>query len=167
MEETPGLWRLSDAQADGCACVVCGVDFLRVEILHKEVGVTERGPVYACRGTCKDYVDEALKQLAEGGTTPAPDGQREDGDDGDAIGARAVILGGDNEFWKLLRDLRAMAGTEALLTVTEDVPTIKYLLRLTARHASDAADRARQVLAVTGDADGEGGEDRDVGGGEE
>ncbi|GAA2085091.1 hypothetical protein GCM10009801_46620 [Streptomyces albiaxialis] len=163
MEETPGLWRLSDAQADGCACVVCGVDFLRVEILHKEVGVTERGPVYACRGACKDYVDEALKQLQEGGTTPAPDSEQ-DGDGGDAIGARAVVLGGDNEFWRLLRDLRAMAGTEALLTVTDDVPTIKYLLKLTARHASDAADRARRVLAVTGETDAEG---RDAGEGEQ
>lgn len=55
-------------------------------------------------------------------------------------------LGNDNEFGLLLRDLRALVGTEALLAVAQDLATIRFLLALAAHHADAAATRARWVL---------------------
>ncbi|NEA77217.1 hypothetical protein [Streptomyces sp. SID13588] len=45
-----------------------------------------------------------------------------------------------------MRDLQVLAGTQRLLAVLEDVPTLRYLLSLTAIHAESAAHGARLVL---------------------
>lgn len=59
------------------------------------------------------------------------------------------------EFAVLLRDLRALVGCEALLVVTHDLPTLAYLLTLTAQKAASAADAARRALERVESLDGE------------
>ncbi|KPM51322.1 hypothetical protein ACG83_34865 [Frankia sp. R43] len=48
-----GLWRpwegLTDRQADGMACVVCGVDYMAVTVPSVPVGTGPGGQVFACR----------------------------------------------------------------------------------------------------------------------
>jgi excisionase family DNA binding protein len=45
----PVLDGLSDAQADGMACVVCGADYLTVKVAHGPVGRSRTGSqVFAC-----------------------------------------------------------------------------------------------------------------------
>ncbi|WP_405686418.1 hypothetical protein OG204_20880 [Streptomyces sp. NBC_01387] len=55
----------------------------------------------------------------------------------------------DGHFGYLLRDLRTLTGVEALLETSDDIPTIRFLLGLTARHAETAMMRARLALAQT------------------
>jgi hypothetical protein len=45
---------LTDPQADGLACVVCGADYLRVRVADVPVGrsVTTGSQVFACVGGC-------------------------------------------------------------------------------------------------------------------
>jgi len=45
--------RLTPAQADGLACVRCGVDYLTVAVPHRPVGRSATGSqVFACSWTC-------------------------------------------------------------------------------------------------------------------
>jgi hypothetical protein len=51
---------LTAPQADGLACVVCGVDYLRVRVPHVPVGRSVTGSqVFACVGCCPDDVRRA------------------------------------------------------------------------------------------------------------
>ncbi|MCQ4082240.1 hypothetical protein NGB36_16905 [Streptomyces sp. RB6PN25] len=56
-------------------------------------------------------------------------------------------LGSDDDFALMMRDLRALAGAEALLMTTQDRALIKFLLSLVSQHAEAATLRARSVLA--------------------
>jgi hypothetical protein len=47
---------LTDAQAAGYACVVCGTDFMTVAVPSRPVGHSDRGQVFACTGECADSV---------------------------------------------------------------------------------------------------------------
>jgi hypothetical protein len=48
---------LTDAQADGLACVVCGTDYLHVYVAHVPVGRSTTGSqVFACAGRCSALV---------------------------------------------------------------------------------------------------------------
>lgn len=49
----PVIGVLTDAQADGLACVICGTDYLRVRLAHVPVGRSATGSqVFACVGRC-------------------------------------------------------------------------------------------------------------------
>ncbi len=49
--------RLTPAQADGLACVVCSADYLTVRVPHRPVGRSRTGSqVFACSATCADGV---------------------------------------------------------------------------------------------------------------
>jgi hypothetical protein len=43
---------LTEAQADGLACVVCGEDFMASPIAHVPVDVYAGGQLFACEGRC-------------------------------------------------------------------------------------------------------------------
>lgn len=48
---------LTEAQADGLACVICGADYLRVRLAHVPVGRSSTGSqVFACAGRCSAFV---------------------------------------------------------------------------------------------------------------
>lgn len=52
---------LTPSQADGLACVVCGVDYLRVHVPHVPVGRSVTGSqVFACVGCRPDDQHRAL-----------------------------------------------------------------------------------------------------------
>ncbi|WP_245848698.1 hypothetical protein [Lentzea kentuckyensis] len=54
---------LTDLQADGLACVICGADYLTLRTPHVPVGRSVTGSqVFACVGCCPDGA-----QLAAGG----------------------------------------------------------------------------------------------------
>ena len=54
---------LTPAQADGLACVVCGVDFLTATVAHRPVGRSETGSqVFAC---CSHDEQAATGELGE------------------------------------------------------------------------------------------------------
>jgi hypothetical protein len=56
---------LTEAQADGLACVICGADYLRVRLAHVPVGRSESGSqVFACVGRCSA---RARRESAPGG----------------------------------------------------------------------------------------------------
>ncbi|WP_301124785.1 hypothetical protein [Streptomyces cacaoi] len=129
------MWPLTPVQADGLACVVCGEEFLTSRSQHVPVGRSETGSqVFACQEHCYATVQDA-RAFAQ--ATRSASG---------AASSREAVAGGDSQFWRLLRDLRALGGTEALLTVADDLGSIRDLLKLTIRHASTAADRARWIL---------------------
>lgn len=47
---------LTEAQADGLACVICGADYLRVRLAHVPVGRSATGSqVFACVGRCTAF----------------------------------------------------------------------------------------------------------------
>jgi hypothetical protein len=53
---------LSALQADGLACVACGVDYFRVHVPHVPVGRSVTGSqVFACVGCCPDEVQRAVE----------------------------------------------------------------------------------------------------------
>lgn len=140
------FWHLSGRQADGMACVLCGANYLKMRIPSVEVGKVPEtdGPVYACADPCAGRIaDDADRMAREMREAAAEVGAGYD-DDGDHVG-------GDGHFGSLLRDLRTLVGAEALLTVSDDLPTIRFLLGLTARHSEAAMIRARLVLERTRD----------------
>lgn len=48
---------LTPVQADGLACVECGVEYLHARVPHVPVGRSETGSqVFACAGCCPDDV---------------------------------------------------------------------------------------------------------------
>ncbi|MFK4068096.1 hypothetical protein [Streptomyces sp. NPDC029674] len=129
-------WNLSLAQAQGDACVMCGSEYRDSAIKRIPVGrdpATE-AEVYACVTPCAAEIvaetDRMARELREAA------GLDDDTD-----------LGRDGEFGHLLRDLRVLVGTEALLAVTQDVPTLQFVLQMTAVHAETAMIRSRKLLA--------------------
>ncbi|MFJ3757121.1 hypothetical protein [Streptomyces sp. NPDC090080] len=150
------FWHLSGPQADGLACVLCGADYLKARIPSVEVGKVPdtEAPVFACADPCAEKIAAAADAMArEMRDAAAEVGAAWDAETEDHDGS----LGGDGHFGHLLRDLRALTGAEALLAVTDDMPSVRYLLRLTARHAEAAVIRAKALLERTADtADGEG-----------
>lgn len=147
------FWHLSAEQADGMACVVCGSSFLAVKVTAVPVGRSpkDESQVFACKEPCAGHIaDEAERMAREmraiaNGEIPDP---------ADAADSDDSAFGVDGHFGSLLRDLRALAGAEALLTTEDEIKTIRFLLALTARHAETAMMRARLVLARTNE-DGE------------
>lgn len=147
------FWHLSGPQADGLACVLCGADYLKMRIPSVEVGKVPdtEAPVYACADPCAGKIAAAADQMAREMREAAAEvgtGWDADSDDDDGH------LGADGHFGHLLRDLRALSGAEALLAVTDDMPSIRYLLGLTYRHAEAAMTRAKSLLERTADGDG-------------
>ncbi len=139
------FWHLSGPQADGLACVVCGANFLLRKIMSVPVGRSpaDESQVFACKEPCAGRIAEEADRMAREMRTAA-------GMDGvDVPDCDDSPFSVDGHFGSLLRDLRALAGTEALLTVSDDIPAIRFLLSLTARHAEAAMMRARLVLAQT------------------
>ncbi|MEU2608629.1 hypothetical protein [Streptomyces albus] len=147
MSDVP-MWPLTPVQADGMACVVCATEFVNTDVASVPVGYSETGSqVFACKGPCEQAVNDATALNQTASPTAPDEGQSS---------REVIMVGGDSEFWRLLRDLRALGGAEALLTVTDDVASIRDLLHLTVRHASAAADRARWVLRNTTPRGGDG-----------
>jgi hypothetical protein len=141
------FWHLSGVQADGMACVLCGANYVKMRIPSVEVGKVPDtdGPVYACADPCAERIaDEADRMARE---------MREAAAEVGGSGDEPEYLGGDGHFGSLLRDLRALVGTEALLAVSDDLPTIRFLLGLTASHAESVMTRSRIVLKQTRDGD--------------
>ncbi|WP_055567203.1 hypothetical protein [Streptomyces atriruber] len=132
-------WNLSSAQARGDACVMCGCAYRGNETKRTPVGrdpATE-AEVYACASPCVAKIvaetDRMIQEMREAA------GLDEDGADGE--------LGRDGEFGRLLRDLRILVGSEALLAVIQDLPTLRFVLQMTAVHAETAMIRSRKLLA--------------------
>ncbi|MEU8972621.1 hypothetical protein AB0D11_25675 [Streptomyces monashensis] len=142
------FWHLNPQQADGVACVVCGADFLKSKITSVPIGrnPSDESQVFACKEPCAGRIAEDAEQMARQMRAAA-------GTDGipheDAAECANGVFCVDGHFGSLLRDLRTLAGTEALLATAEDIPTIRFLLALAARHAEAAMMRARLVLART------------------
>ncbi|MFG2927977.1 hypothetical protein [Streptomyces achromogenes] len=139
------FWHLNTRQADGMACVVCNADFLNTKITSVPVGRSpaDESQVFACKDPCAaviaDEADRMAREMrAAAGTDDEGGADRDD-----------PVFSVDGHFGSLLRDLRTLAGTEALLATSDDIPTIRFLLGLTARHAETAMMRARLVLART------------------
>ncbi|MER7928468.1 hypothetical protein ABTY96_35875 [Streptomyces sp. NPDC096057] len=139
------FWHLSGPQADGLACVVCSANFLLKRITSVAVGRSpaDESQVFACKEPCAERIAEDAERMAREMRTATGTGAVDvpQGDDSP--------FGVDGPFGSLLRDLRTLAGTEALLTTSDDIPTIRFLLSLTARHAEAAMMLARVVLAQT------------------
>ncbi|MEU1630789.1 hypothetical protein ABZ746_37170 [Streptomyces sp. NPDC020096] len=57
------------------------------------------------------------------------------------------LINDDGQFGRLMRDLRSLAGAEALLMTEDDAPTLEYALALVGRRGEDASARARLLLA--------------------
>jgi hypothetical protein len=57
-----------------------------------------------------------------------------------------ALAGESGEFAILMQDLRRLAGCEALLAVTSDLPTLAFLLRLSEQSAMSVAASSRRVL---------------------
>lgn len=56
---------LTEAQADGRACVVCGTDFITTSVVHYPVGVSSTGSqVFACRTHPAGQIRSDLTQHA-------------------------------------------------------------------------------------------------------
>ncbi|MFJ9818795.1 hypothetical protein ACIRU3_26790 [Streptomyces sp. NPDC101151] len=151
------FWHLSAAQKDGMACLVCGADFLKERITSVPVGRSpdDESQVFACSEPCARRIADEAEQMAHELRTVA--GAPESGDGVDGAGRDDPVFCVDGHFGSLLRDLRTLAGTEALLTTSDDLATIRFLLAMTARHAEAAMMRARLVLART-EQTGDGGE---------
>lgn len=138
------FWHLSAAQSDGAACVVCGADFLRARVDHVAVGRApdaDEAHVFACTRPCAGVIAEEAERMAREMRElagPCGDGESSDppGPDSDQ-----VVLG------YLLRDLKALAGAESLLSVAGDTRVIKYLLGMAAVHSETAMIRSRWLLA--------------------
>ncbi|MFE6165064.1 hypothetical protein ACFQ7F_39835 [Streptomyces sp. NPDC056486] len=138
------FWRLSAAQADGAACVVCGADFLRSPVDHVAVGRApdaEEAKVFACKRPCAGVIAEEAERMAREMRELA--GPCDDGEASDHTGPESdqTVLG------YLMRDLKVLAGAETLLGVADDTAVSKYLLGMAAVHAEAAMMRARWLLA--------------------
>ncbi|KUL34774.1 hypothetical protein ADL12_20630 [Streptomyces regalis] len=140
------FWNISGPKGDGMACVVCGANFLDARITSVSVGLNpaDESQVFACKEPCALALAEDAERMAQ--EMRAAAGL----DDADVPGTDDdPVFCVDGHFGSLLRDLRTLAGTEALLTTSDDITTIRFLLSLTARHAETAMMRARLVLART------------------
>ncbi|MFF8728903.1 hypothetical protein ACF073_20735 [Streptomyces sp. NPDC015171] len=147
------FWHLNARQADGMACVVCNADFLNAKITSVPVGRSpaDESQVFACKDPCAAVIaDEAARMAKEMRAAVGAEGT----DGGDLVDSDDPVFCVDGHFGSLLRDLRTLAGAEALLATSDDIPTLRFLLGLTARHAETAMMRARLVLARTKDGDG-------------
>ncbi|KUN00591.1 hypothetical protein AQI95_34360 [Streptomyces yokosukanensis] len=147
------FWHLNAQQADGMACVVCNADFLNNKIASVPVGRSpaDESQVFACKDPCAAVIaDEAARMAKEMRAAVGA----EDADGGDVADCENGVFCVDGHFGSLLRDLRALAGAEALLATSDDISTLRFLLGLTARHAETAMMRARLVLARTKEGDG-------------
>ncbi|MCL8016467.1 hypothetical protein [Streptomyces sp. AS02] len=152
------FYNVTGPQADGVACVVCGADFLADKITAVAVGrnPVDDASVYACKEPCARQLAEDAERMAQEMRTAAGL------DDADVPSERDdPVFCVDGHFGSLLRDLRTLAGTEALLSTSDDNTTLRFLLSLTARHAETAMMRARLVLARTKPDDADGGTDGD------
>lgn len=140
------FWNINGPKGDGLACVVCGTSFLDARITSVQVGrnPADESPVYACKEPCALALAEDAERMAREMRVAAglDDVNVPEGDDD-------PVFCVDGHFGSLLRDLRTLAGTEALLTTNDDITTIRFLLSLAARHAETAMMRARLVLART------------------
>ncbi|WP_406415150.1 hypothetical protein [Streptomyces sp. NBC_01614] len=147
------FWNVEGPQADGLACVVCGADFVKRKITSVVVGRNpeDESSVRACKAPCAAALAADADRMAREmwNAVGLDDAEAPDGD----------VFGVDGHFGSLLRDLKTLAGTEALLTTSHDMVTIRFLLSLTARHAETAMMRARLVLAQAKDVDGADGGD--------
>lgn len=150
------FWNIGGPKGDGLACVVCGANFLEAQITSVAVGLNpaDESQVYACKEPCALALAEDAERMAQ--EMRAAAGLD---DTGVPDGADEPVFCVDGHFGSLLRDLRTLSGTEALLTTSEDITTIRFLLSLTARHAETAMMRARLVLARTKAPDTKGGDD--------
>ncbi|MGW0882902.1 hypothetical protein [Streptomyces sp. NPDC002671] len=147
------FWHLNARQADGMACVVCNADFLTAKITSIPVGRSpaNESQVFACKDPCAAVIaDEAARMAKEMRAAVGAD----EADDGEVADRDDPVFCVDGHFGSLLRDLRTLAGAEALLATSDDIPTLRFLLGLTARHAETAMMRARLVLARTKEGDG-------------
>lgn len=145
------FWHLNGAQADGMACVVCGANFLDARITSVPVGRSpaDESQVFACADPCAKRIADDAEQMAQEMRAVAGGNAARD-TDGDAAESECEsVFCVDGHFGSLLRDLRALAGCEALLATSDDIPTLRFLLALAARHAEAAMMRARLVLART------------------
>jgi hypothetical protein len=142
------FWHLNAAQADGMACVVCGASFLTAKITSVPVGRSpaDESQVFACKEPCAGRIAADAERMAREMRTAAGTDAPEELTDAECENGVFCV---DGHFGSLLRDLRTLAGTEALLATADDIPTIRFLLSLTARHAETAMMRARLVLART------------------
>jgi len=139
------FWNLTGPQMDGLACVLCGVDYLSNRIPSLRVGIVaeSEGPAYACADPCAEKIAVEADLMARQMRAAAQEAvARREAEDADDDG----LLGGDGHFGSLLRDLRALVGAEALLAVSDDLETIRFLLNLTAHHADEAKRRATALL---------------------
>lgn len=136
------FWHLNTRQASGLACVICGGELLTDDTKFVPVGrdpATET-TVYACTKPCAVSVAVEAERMAQdmriatGTESDTPD---------------AGLIGKDNEFGALLRDMRILVGMEALLVVISDLPTLQYLLQMTQQHAESAMYRAREIWERT------------------
>ncbi|WP_369390940.1 hypothetical protein AB5J72_27290 [Streptomyces sp. CG1] len=144
------FWHLNAQQADGMACVVCNADFLKAKIASVPVGRSpaDESRVFACKDPCAAVIaDEAARMAKEMRAAVGA----EDADGGDVADCENGVFCVDGHFGSLLRDLRSLAGAEALLATSDDISALRILLSLTARHAETAA---RLVLARTKEGDG-------------
>ncbi|MFJ4799910.1 hypothetical protein [Streptomyces murinus] len=142
------FWHMSPRQADGMACVVCGADFLTGRITAVPVGRSpaDESQVYACKAPCAAVIAREAERMAREMRAAAG---VDEVDAGDVTDGEDAVFSIDGHFGSLLRDLRSLTGAEALLATSDDIPTVRFLLGLTARHAEAAMIRARLVLAQT------------------
>ncbi|MCX5050984.1 hypothetical protein [Streptomyces sp. NBC_00474] len=143
------FWHLNAVQADGLACVLCGTNFLEERITAVPVGRSpaDESQVFSCKacaGRIADDAERLAKQMRKAAGTPTGGADAEAGVEFDD-----PVFCVDGHFGSLLRDLRTLAGAEALLATADEIPTVRFLLSLTARHAETAMMRARLVLART------------------
>ncbi|MCT9077181.1 hypothetical protein [Streptomyces fulvoviolaceus] len=145
------FWHLNGPQADGMACVVCGANFLTSKITSVPVGRSpaDESQVFACKEPCAGRIADETERMARDMRALADGGGPESTDGEHAAECDDPVFCVDGHFGSLLRDLRALAGAEALLTTSDEIATIRFLLALTARHAETAMMRARLVLART------------------
>ncbi|KOV63254.1 hypothetical protein [Streptomyces sp. MMG1121] len=151
------FWHLNARQSDGMACVVCNTDFLNNKITSVPVGRSpaDESQVFACKDPCAAVIaDEAARMAKEMRAAVGADEADDEADGGGLADGEDPVFCVDGHFGSLLRDLRALAGAEALLATSDDIPTLRFLLGLTARHAETAMMRARLVLARTKEGDG-------------
>ncbi|MFH8659993.1 hypothetical protein [Streptomyces afghaniensis] len=146
------FWHLSKAQEEGQACVLCGANYRRMKIPSVEVGKVPEteAPVYACAEPCAERIAAEAESMAR----EMREAAAEMGAGWDTSASDQGELGEDGHFGSMLRDLRALVGTESLLAVTDDIDSLRFLLSITARHAEAAMIRARLLLARTMSGDG-------------
>lgn len=138
------FWHLSAAQADGAACVVCGADFLHSHVEHVAVGRApdaEEAKVFACARPCSGVIAEEAERMAREMRELAGLCCESEGSDHKEPDSDQAVLG------HLMRDLKVLAGAEALLGVADEPAVAKYLLGMVAVHCESAMMRARWLLA--------------------